>query len=220
MPPPTVTNQQQYPYLVSATAVSGAATVRRLRSCEDPKADIQGALAAFRTAVHSCFNLVASLTESQRWRPPFKVVVISTASRLIRLASSASYTGAGRCLLTFVSRSRTNSGCINAKSSGTSRQITRLPARAALKRRCSLLRCAFFITKIRSAHSTNSAVSGFSASWLVPAESTSRFSRRENTCSAVGLRSLFWLQTNRMVRTRALNLAPICHARRVGMARN
>lgn len=126
----------------------------------------------------------------------------------------------GRCLLTIFSSSRTNSGCINAKLSGTSRQITRLPARAARKRRCSLLRCAFSITKIRSAQLTSSAVSGFSASWLVPAESTSRSSRRENTCSAVGLRSLFWLQTNRTVRTRALNLPPICHARREGMAQH
>lgn len=127
---------------------------------------------------------------------------------------------AGRCLLTFVSSSWTSSGCINAKLSGTSRQITRVPVRAARKRRCSLLRCAFSITKIRSAQLTSSAVSGFSASWLVPAESTSRSSRRENTCSAVGLRSLFWLQTNRTVRTRALNLPPIYHARRVGMAQH
>lgn len=47
-----------------------------------------------------------------------------------------------------------------------------------------------------------------SASWLVPAEPTSKSSRRENTCSAVGLRSLFWLQTNKTDRIRrALNPA-------------
>jgi hypothetical protein len=36
-----------------------------------------------------------------------------------------------------------------------------------------------------------------SASWLVPAYATSISLRLENTCSAVGLRKRFWLQTKR-----------------------
>ena len=46
-----------------------------------------------------------------------------------------------------------------------------------------------------SAQSISSALSGVSASLLVPAEAASISGRCENTCSAVGLRSLFRLQT-------------------------
>jgi hypothetical protein len=53
------------------------------------------------------------------------------------------------------------------------------------------------MTKIVSAHSSNSGVTGFSASWFVPAELTSMPARLEKTCSAVGLRSRFWLHMNR-----------------------
>src|SRR6266446_6434380 len=48
-----------------------------------------------------------------------------------------------------------------------------------------------------SAHSTSSALSGVSASSLMPAEATTTLGQDENTASAVGLRSLFWLQTKR-----------------------
>src|SRR5882762_2861255 len=48
-----------------------------------------------------------------------------------------------------------------------------------------------------SAHSTSSALSGVLASLSRPAEATSTLGQDENTSSAVGLRSLFWLQTKR-----------------------
>jgi hypothetical protein len=54
--------------------------------------------------------------------------------------------------------------------------------KASRNRCCSLLECAFSMTKIRSAHLTSSAVSKFSASWLVPAELTSSSSCNEITC--------------------------------------
>jgi len=53
------------------------------------------------------------------------------------------------------------------------------------------------ITTMMSAQRTSSSVSGVSASLLVPAELTSMPGRSLKICSAVGLRSLFWLQTNR-----------------------
>jgi hypothetical protein len=46
-------------------------------------------------------------------------------------------------------------------------------------------------------HSTSSGVSGFSVSWLVPAELHSMAGWSANTCSAVGLRRRFWLQMKR-----------------------
>src|SRR6266850_3972236 len=48
-----------------------------------------------------------------------------------------------------------------------------------------------------SAHSTSSALSGVLASLSRPAEATSTLGQDENTSSAVGLRSRFWLQTKR-----------------------
>ena len=52
------------------------------------------------------------------------------------------------------------------------------------------------MTKMTSAHSSRSEDTGVSASGLRPADATSNPGRPENTCSAVGLRSRFWLQTN------------------------
>ena len=57
--------------------------------------------------------------------------------------------------------------------------------------------CAFSMTKMISAHSTNSGVNGLSASWFVPAESHSIPGWLANICSAVGLRRRFWLQMKR-----------------------
>ena len=53
-------------------------------------------------------------------------------------------------------------------------------------------------TKMMSAHSTSSGVTGFSASGLSPADEHSRSVRAENRCSAVGLRREFCLQMKRM----------------------
>ena len=73
----------------------------------------------------------------------------------------------------------------------------RLDFKDERKRCCSLVRCMFSITKMMSAYSTSSAVSGVSASALVPAEATSMSFRVAKTCSAVALRNRFWLQTNK-----------------------
>ena len=85
-------------------------------------------------------------------------------------------------------------GSMYSKSSGMSRQTTRAFFRWVLNFEDSLLRCAFSITKMISAHSNNSGVTGFSASLFSPADAHSNSDQDENTCSAVGLRSLFWLQ--------------------------
>src|ERR1700691_335936 len=78
-----------------------------------------------------------------------------------------------------------------------SRQMTRLLLRCARKFFASLLRCVFSMTKIMSAHSICSDDSCVVAPRLRPAESVSTPGHVENTCSAVGLRSLFALQTKR-----------------------
>ena len=55
-------------------------------------------------------------------------------------------------------------------------------------------------------------LSGSSASLLVPADSTLIFVHVENTCSTVGLRSLFWLQMKRILRNWP---ATICSTERI-----
>src|SRR5262245_20505638 len=75
------------------------------------------------------------------------------------------------------------------------RQIIRLFFRKALNFFESLFRYVFYMTKMTSAQETCSGVTGDSASWLRPPESTSIPGVEENTCSAVGLRRRFWEQT-------------------------
>jgi hypothetical protein len=65
------------------------------------------------------------------------------------------------------------------------------------------LRWTLSIAKMTSAQSMRSTETGFSASGAVPAESASTPSRVEKTASAVGLRSLFLLQTNSALITQA-----------------
>src|SRR5205809_7564965 len=62
----------------------------------------------------------------------------------------------------------------------------------------SFVRWLFSMTKMRSAHSIHSGVSGSSASWFMPAEATSMPRYDENVFSAVGLRRRFWPQIKRM----------------------
>src|SRR3989441_790623 len=62
----------------------------------------------------------------------------------------------------------------------------------------SFVRWLFSMTKMRSAHSIHSGVSGSSASGFMPAEATSMPGYDENVFSAVGLRMRFWPQIKRM----------------------
>ena len=89
-----------------------------------------------------------------------------------------------------------------SKSSGISRQITRLPPRCGLNRAESFDRCTRSITKIKSAHSSSSGVTGICAPWLSPADAVSMPGHDEKTCYAVGLRSRFWLQMKSTFRKR------------------
>ena len=65
------------------------------------------------------------------------------------------------------------------------------------------VRCAFSMTKTMSAQRSESGVSGFSASLVVPADAVSMPGCVAKTCSAVGLRRRFWLQMKRTFFTRA-----------------
>ena len=76
------------------------------------------------------------------------------------------------------------------------RHTIRTEFRYCLNRLESRFLCVSSITKMRSAHISSSGVTGFSASWLRPAEATSIPGHDENKRSAVGLRSRFWLQIN------------------------
>ena len=108
-----------------------------------------------------------------------------------------SYLRGGKCLGTLASRSSTKAGCMYSKLSGISRLATRLPRRLAPNCAVSLVRCDDSMTRIVSAQSRSSGVTGESASRLIPAEEVSTPSQSAKTCSAVGLRSLFLPQTNR-----------------------
>lgn len=75
-----------------------------------------------------------------------------------------------------------------------------LAAEIFLEPAAQLVEMAFSITKITSAQSIISPSSGISASLFVPADMASMPGYCEKTCSAVGLRSRFWLQMKRRFR--------------------
>ena len=60
---------------------------------------------------------------------------------------------------------------------------------------------------MRSAHSSSSGVTGLSAPRFSPAEEVSMPGQSAKICSAVGLRSRFWLQIKRTLRGKAVPAA-------------
>jgi len=90
-----------------------------------------------------------------------------------------------------------SSGCMYSKRSGMPRTTSRLSRNKALYLVVNLDFCTRSITKMMSAHSIKSPLSGVSASLLVPAPIASIPEYVQNTASAVGLRRRFLLHTKR-----------------------
>ena len=77
----------------------------------------------------------------------------------------------------------------------------------------TLFRCVFSITKMTSAHSIRSPLTGVSASLFVPQPIALKPSYAEKTSSPVGLRNLFSLQTKSKFIAFLLHVTPQATAR-------
>ena len=122
----------------------------------------------------------------------------------------------GRNRVTRASSNRISSGSMKSCSSGMSRQITRLFARWRRNGRESLARCAFSMTKMRSAHSTFSAVRGLSASLLRPAEALQTGVAREHLLDRWAAQAIATAEKNdprhRSPDARSPKRDPVAHA--------
>lgn len=102
----------------------------------------------------------------------------------------------GKNLATFCSSRAMSSGCINEYLSGMSRHMTRFPFSREPNLLVNFDLWVRSMTKMICAHAICSSDTIVIASGARPAESASTLRQRENTSSAVGLRSRFRLQMN------------------------